>query len=57
MLYQRQDEDIIITLLVFPDDVPTFEEYIHYADPEPDLTNETINDKLPEVNFSKLIGS
>lgn len=57
MLYQRQDDNVVITLLVGPDAVPTIKEYIYYGDPEPDSTKETLKTKLSKLSSSKSVGS
>lgn len=51
MLYQGQDDEKVITLLVGPDDVPTVKEYIYYG-PEETTPNqkETLKAKLARVN-------
>ena len=54
MLYQRQDDDKTVTLLVGPDTVPTIREYSYYGQQDVNLNNkETLKDKLLKLNTTK----
>ena len=54
MLYQRQDDDKTVTLLVGPDTVPTIREYSYYGQQDVNSNNkETLKDKLLKLNTTK----